>query len=48
MIDPPLRLAKDNEDKMKFCLFGALVLEMIWKCKNQVVHEGRVFYVKIL
>ena len=22
-------------------------LEMIWKCRNQVVHEGRVFYVEV-
>ena len=37
---PPWIPNSDEEQRSKFLLYGALVFEWVWKCKNQTVFEN--------
>ncbi|KAK9984139.1 hypothetical protein SO802_033664 [Lithocarpus litseifolius] len=38
---PPLIPNSDEEQRSKFLLYGALVFEWVWKCKNQTLFENK-------
>jgi hypothetical protein len=39
IINPPKSLLADQEQKSCFTLYGALLMDLIWKMRNKVVHE---------
>ena len=41
LFDPPWFLKSDEDQRCKFLVFGALVIEWVWKCRNQVVFENK-------
>ena len=41
IINPPKDMGFDQDQRDCFTLFGVLLLELIWKMRNKVVHEGK-------
>ena len=41
IINPPKSLLVDQEQRSCFTLYGALLMDLIWKMTNKVVHEGQ-------
>ena len=40
IINPPKDMGSDQDQRDCFTLLGVLLLELIWKMRNKVVHEG--------
>ena len=41
IINPPKSLLVDQEQRSCFTLYGVLLMDLIWKMRNKVVHEGQ-------
>ena len=41
IITPPPKIISAGLCKKKFCLFGALLLDQLWKCRNAKIHDER-------
>ena len=48
IINPPQSFLADKEQGTQFTLYGALLLEYIWRLRNKVIHEEQVITIEDL
>ena len=41
-LDPPKEWVSDDQERVRFLLYGALVVDFVWRCRNKSLREDRV------